>query len=96
MSKAGIAYEEKPLDATVMARCLCETDEWVQSAPLVLDGAVWIFYDDLFIGEKLLPDWRKILEGIKPQIKQFGGMGGNPSKKEQICKSIWKEDEMLK
>jgi hypothetical protein len=89
--KAGLAYEEKPLDASVMARVLCETDIWVQSAPLVLDGAVWKFQDDFFDSSgKLLPNWLKNLKGIKPKKARFTGKGGKPQEKHVDCKIIWR------
>lgn len=86
--KAGIAYEEKPLDATVMARVLCETDIWVQAAPLVLDGVVWIFYDDLFDASgNLKSNWLVELKGVRPH-KEFTGKATNETKV-QSCSKIW-------
>lgn len=89
--KAGLEYEEKPLDATVMARCLCETDIWVQAAPLVLDGAVWKFYDDFFdVDGNLKNNWLVELKGVRPRKAGFTGAGGQPSTKKQECSKIWR------
>lgn len=90
MQKAGITYEEKPLDASVMARCLCETDEWVQAAPLVLDGYVWHFADDLFDASgNLKHDWLKILKGVRLH-KEFSGAGGKVTDIDTSkCGKIW-------
>ena len=89
--RADIAYEEKPLDATILARCLCETDIWVQSAPLVLDGHVWWFATDFFDSSgNLIPNWLTYMRGIKPQKKEFSGIGGQPSTKKQECGQIWR------
>jgi hypothetical protein len=91
--RADIAYEEKPLDATILAGCLCETDVWVQAAPLVLDGHVWHFADDFFDSSgNLLPGWLENMKGIKPHKAGFTGTGGNPSEKKQKCGRIWKGD----
>jgi hypothetical protein len=87
--KAGIAYEEAALDASILAKCLCETGEWVQSAPLVLDGYVWHFSTDFFDSSgNLKADWLVELKGVRPR-HEFAGAGGAPSDKEQKCKSIW-------
>ena len=87
--KADIAYEEKPLDASVMARCLCETDEWVQAAPLVLDGACWFFADDFFdTSGNLKPGWQTTLKGIRPH-KEFSGVGGQPDQVKRASSKIW-------
>jgi len=86
--KANIAYEEKPLDATIMARCLCETDEWVQAAPLVLDGCVWHFASDLFDASgDLKANWPIELKGIRPH-KEFAGHALNEAKVQE-CSKIW-------
>ena len=87
--QAGIVYEENILDASVMARCLCETDEWVQAAPLVLDGATWHFADDLFDASgNLKANWLIELKGVRPH-KEFGGIGGQPDTKTQSSSKIW-------
>ena len=87
--KAQIAYEEKPLDASVMARVLCETDIWVQAAPLVLDGATWHFADDLFDASgNLNASWLVELKGVRPH-KEFGGQGGKPDTKTRSSSKIW-------
>jgi hypothetical protein len=87
--KAGIQYDEKPLDASVMARVLCETDIWVQAAPLMLDGAVWHFASDLFDASgNLKANWLVELKGVRPH-KEFGGNGGNPDTKTQSSSKIW-------
>ncbi|MCK9571153.1 hypothetical protein M0R72_19545 [Candidatus Pacearchaeota archaeon] len=90
--RADIAYEEKPLDASVMARVLCETDIWVQAAPLVLDGYVWHFADDLFDASgNLKANWLVELKGVRPR-KEFGGSGGNGSDIDATkCSKIWRD-----
>lgn len=86
--KAGIPYEEKPLDATVMARVLCETDIWVQAAPLVLNGATWHFADDLFDASgNLKANWLVELKGVRPH-KEFSGKATSETKV-QSCSKIW-------
>ncbi|MCK9569005.1 hypothetical protein M0R72_08695 [Candidatus Pacearchaeota archaeon] len=86
---AGIPFEEKSLDASVMARVLCETDIWVQAAPLVLDGYVWHFADDLFDASgNLKANWLVELKGVRPH-KEFGGIGGQPDTKAQSSSKIW-------
>lgn len=90
--KAQIAYEEKPLDAAIIAECLCDTGILVQSAPLVRDDAVYFFADDFFDSSgNLIPNWRQVMEGIKPPKKEFSGVGGNASEKKQECVRIWGE-----
>jgi hypothetical protein len=87
--KAGIPYEEKPLDSATIADVLCETGILVQSAPLVQDNAVYFFADDLFdSGGNLITDWRKVLEGIRPH-KEFGGLGGQPDENVRSSSKIW-------
>jgi hypothetical protein len=94
--KAGIAYEEGELNASIIAECLCDTGELINVAPLVKDGYVWHFYDDFFDNSgNLKANWLVELKGIRPH-KEFGGMGGTPSHKEQKCKSIWGNSETLK
>ena len=92
--KAQIAYEEAALDATVLARCLCETDIWVQEAPLVLNGSVWYFASELFIQPgNLRPNWREIISGNRQEMKRFTGKATTENKK-QACYKIWKGDKI--
>ena len=87
--KAGMAYTEAVLDATILARCLCETSVWVQAAPLVLDGVTWHFFDDFFDASgNLLPGWLTNMKGIKPHKAPFSGKAETETKKQE-CKSIW-------
>lgn len=87
--KAQIAYEEAALDATVIARVLCETDIWVQEAPLVLNGSVWYFASELFVQQgNLRPNWREIISGNRPETKRFTGHASNETKKQE-CSKIW-------
>ena len=87
--KAGVPYAEKTLDATIMARCLCETGIWVQSAPLVLAGITWHFADDLFDASgNLKANWLAELQGVRPR-EEFGGIGGQPDQVERSSNKIW-------
>jgi glutaredoxin len=91
--EAQIAYEEKTLDATVMARVLCETNIWVQAAPLVLVGSTWYFHDDFFDSSgNLLPKWLENMKGIKPHKAAFTGHATNDTKRQE-CSKIWKDDK---
>jgi hypothetical protein len=88
--KAGLEYEEAALDAGIMARVLCETDIWVQVAPLVLDGYVWKFADDFFDASgNLIPKWLENMNGIKPHKAGFTGTSETETKK-QSCSKIWR------
>jgi hypothetical protein len=90
--KAGIAYEELNLDRKVVMECLTDTDIWVQSAPLVKDGAVWKFVDDFFDASgNLLPGWLANMKGIKPHKARFTGKAETETKT-QSCSKIWKGD----
>lgn len=87
--RADIVYEEHPLDASVISECLTDTDEWVTSAPLIRDGAVWVFASDLFDASgNLKSNWLVELHGVRPR-KEFGGAGGQPDTKIQSSSKIW-------
>jgi hypothetical protein len=87
--KAGISYEEKPLDSATIADVLCETGILVQSAPLVRDGAVYFFHDDFFDAfGNLKANWLAELQGGRPH-KEFGGQGGKPDTKTRSSSKIW-------
>ena len=87
--KANLEYQEKPLDATILARVLCETDIWVQEAPLVLNGAIWYFASELFTQPgNLRPNWQEILAGKRPRRAAFTGSASMEDKKQE-CSKIW-------
>ena len=88
----GISYEEGSLDGASRSECLTDTDVWVTSAPLVKNGAVWYFCDDLFSPSgDLLPTWEDTISGYqKPRNKgPFEGHAVS-STKVQACSKIWK------
>ncbi|MFA6372730.1 MAG: hypothetical protein WCW68_08900 [Methanothrix sp.] len=87
--KAGITYEENPLDSATIADVLCETGILVQSAPLVRDGVVYFFQDDFFDASgNLKPNWLVELKGVRPH-KEFGGQSGKPDEKVRSSSKIW-------
>jgi len=86
--KAQIAYEEKPLDASAIADCLCDTGELVNAAPLVKDGYVWHFADEFFDASgNLKANWLVELRGVRPH-KEFTGKATSEAKVQE-CEKIW-------
>jgi hypothetical protein len=60
----------------------------VQAAPLVLDGYVWHFADDLFDASgNLKANWLVELKGVRPH-KEFGGKAVTETKTQSSSK-IW-------
>lgn len=87
--QAGTPHKEGELNAATIAECLTDTGEWATSAPLVKDGCVWHFADDLFDASgNLKANWLVELKGVRPH-KEFGGMGGQPDQIERSSNKIW-------
>ena len=101
--KEQIEYDEKPLDSNAITEYTLARDQFIAAAPIVLvkrtiesgkynmayEELNWFGPDDLFDqAGNLLTNWRNVLDGGRPEIKQFSGTASNEGK-EQRCRKIW-------
>jgi hypothetical protein len=87
--KAGLEFDEQPLDAAVIADVLCDMGEHITVAPIVKYGDRWVtdFFD---AAGNILPDWLENMQGDKPAKAGFTGTGGKPQETLMDCEMIWR------